>query len=440
MQNQHLSLWEKISVGFMLFALFLGAGNIIFPPLLGQQSGDHFVIAIIGFLVTGVGLPLLGVITVAKSGGELQDMASRISPLFGVIFTAIVYLAIGPFFAMPRTGTVSYELGVKPYLSEASAASFWPLLIFSIVFFAVTMFFALNPSKLIDRVGKILTPALLLVIAALAVKAIVTPMDGAGKAVGKYVSNPFGEGFVQGYLTMDFLAALIFGIVIVEALKGKHITHKPTVVKTTIFAAFIAAAGLALVYLSLGYIGSSSFKTIGSFDNGADIITKSANVLYGQFGNILLTAVILLACLTTSIGLMTASSEFFRKIFPSISYKGWVWIFTIFSTFVANIGLEQLIAISLPVLLAIYPLAIVLMVLTLAAKWFNDARAVYITAMIFTGLVSIYDGLKQAQITLPGYENFLNQIPLYSTGIGWLIPAIIGAIIGYVISLFTKTK
>ena len=356
-------------------------------------------------------------------------MAGRISPMFGIIFTAIVYLAIGPFFALPRTGTVSYELGVKPYLSEANASSFWPLLIFSIIFFAITMFFALNPSKLIDRVGKILTPALLIVIAALAVKAIVTPMDGAGKAVGKYVSNPFGEGFVQGYLTMDFLAALIFGIVIVEALKGKNITHKPTVVKTTIFAAFIAAAGLALVYLSLGYIGSSSFQTIGAFDNGADIITKSANVLYGQFGNILLTAVILLACLTTSIGLATASSEFFHKIFPSVSYKGWVWIFAIFSTFVSNIGLEQLIAVSLPVLLAIYPLAIVLMVLTLASKWFDDSRAVYIVALIFTAFVSIYDGIKGAGITITGYENFLNQIPLYSTGIGWLIPAIVGAIV-----------
>ena len=137
---------------------------------------------------------------------------------------------------------------------------------------------------------------------------------------------------------------------------------------------------------------------------------------------------------------MTASSEFFHKIFPSISYKGWVWVFTIFSTFVANIGLEQLITISLPVLLAIYPLAIVLMVLTLAAKWFNDARAVYITAMIFTALVSIYDGLKQAKITFTGYENFLNQIPLYSTGIGWLIPALIGAIVGYDISLMQKNK
>lgn len=438
MQNQQLSLWEKISVGFMLFALFLGAGNIIFPPLLGQQSGEHFAIAIIGFLVTGVGLPLLGVITVAKSGGELQDMAGRISPMFGIIFTAIVYLAIGPFFALPRTGTVSFELGVKPYLSEATASSFLPLAIFSIVFFAVTLFFALNPSKLIDRIGKILTPALLVVIAALAVKAIVTPMAGSGHAIGKYVSNPFGEGFVQGYLTMDFLAALIFGIVIVEALKGKNITHKPTVVKTTIFAAFVAAAGLALVYLSLGYIGSSSLQTIGSFDNGADIITKSANVLYGQFGNILLTAVILLACLTTSIGLLTAASEFFHKIVPSLSYKAWVWIFAIFSNFVANIGLEQLIAVSLPVLLAIYPLAIVLMLLTLIGKWFNDSRAVYISALIFTGLVSVYDGLKQAGFTSASYESFLNHIPLYSTGIGWIIPAIVGIIIGFIISLFTK--
>ncbi|MFG3612575.1 branched-chain amino acid transport system II carrier protein [Rummeliibacillus sp. G93] len=440
MEIQKLSLGEKISVGFMLFALFLGAGNIIFPPLLGQQSGEHFVLAIIGFLITGVGLPLLGVITVAKSGGELQDMASKVSPLFGIIFTAIVYLAIGPFFAMPRTGTVSYELGVKPYLSEHTASMSWPLIIFTILFFLITVFFALNPSKLIDRVGKILTPALLIVIAALAVKAVVTPMDGAGKAIGKYVSNPFGEGFVQGYLTMDFLAALIFGIVIIEALKGKNITHKPTVVKTTVFAAFIAAAGLALVYIALGYIGSSSYQSIGQFKEGADIITKSAYILYGQFGNILLTAVILLACLTTSIGLMTASSEFFYKLFPSISYKTWVWIFAIFSTVVSNIGLAQLIAVSTPVLLAIYPLAIVLMILTLVSKWFNDARSVYITALIFTALISIYDGLKGANIKWPGYEAFLKEIPLYTTGIGWLIPALIGAVIGWIISLFLKRK
>lgn len=438
MPQQSLSLWGKISVGFMLFALFLGAGNIIFPPELGQKSGEDFVIAMIAFLITGVGLPLLGVITVAKSGGELQDMAGRISPLFGIIFTAIIYLAIGPFFAMPRTGTVSYELGVKPYLSEAMASSHWPLAIFTIVFFAITMFFALKPTKLIDTVGRILTPALLIVIAALAIKAIITPMDGPGKAVENYMTNPFGEGFKQGYLTMDFLAALIFGIVIVQALKGKNITHRPTVVKTTIFAAFVAAIGLALVYISLGYIGSSSVQSIGYIGNGADIITKSAFELYGNFGNVLITLVIVLACLTTSIGLMTASSEFFYKLFPKLGYNNWVYIFAAFSTVIANFGLETLIKISLPVLYAIYPLAIVLMLLVLASKWFNDARPVYITAMIFTAFVSLYDGLEVAGISIPAYKELLTSIPLSSFSLGWLIPALIGAIIGYIISIFSK--
>lgn len=440
MPQQSLSLWGKISVGFMLFALFLGAGNIIFPPELGQKSGEDFVIAMIAFLITGVGLPLLGVITVAKSGGELQDMAGRISPMFGIIFTAIVYLAIGPFFASPRTGTVSFELGVKPYLPDSLIDAQWPLIIFTVLFFLITMFFALKPTKLIDTVGRVLTPALLLVIAALAIKAIVTPMDGPGEAVGNYVTNPFGEGFKQGYLTMDFLAALIFGIVIVQALKGKNITHRPTVVKITIFAAFIAALGLALVYISLGYIGSSSVQTIGFMGTGADILTAAADQLYGPFGNILLTLVIILACLTTSIGLMTASSEFFHKIFPKINYNTWVFIFAAFSTVIANFGLETLIQISLPVLFAIYPLAIVLMLLVLASKWFNDARPVYITALIFTALVSLYDGLKAAGISIPSYENILNAIPLTSLSLGWLIPAIIGALIGYVISLTNNKK
>lgn len=437
-QHQSLSLWGKISVGFMLFALFLGAGNIIFPPELGQKSGEEFVIAMIAFLITGVGLPLLGVITVAKSGGELQDMASRVSPMFGIIFTAIVYLAIGPFFAMPRTGAVSFELGIAPYLSEATLDTPWPLMIFTIIFFLITMFFALKPTKLIDTVGKVLTPALLVVISALAIKAIVTPMDGPGEAVGNYITNPFGEGFKQGYLTMDFIAALIFGIVIIQALKGKNITHRPIVVKTTIFAAFVAAIGLALVYISLGYIGSSSVQSIGAMATGAEVISASATELYGSFGNVLLTLVIVLACLTTSIGLMTASSEFFHKIFPKFSYNNWVFVFAAFSTIISNFGLATLIKISLPVLLIIYPLAIVLMLLVLAAKWFNDARPVYVTTMIFTAFVSLYDGLKQAGVTIPSYESFLNSIPLAQYSLAWIIPAIIGAIIGYIISITMK--
>lgn len=433
-----LSIGEKLSVGFMLFALFLGAGNIIFPPQLGQQAGEHFWVAIIGFLITGVGLPLLGVITVAKSGGELEDMAGKISPAFGIFFTAVVYLTIGPLFALPRTGTVSYELGVKPFLSESAVDAAWPLAIFTVVFFLITTFFALNPTKLIDRVGKILTPILLLVIAALALKAIVTPMDGQGMAIGSYVDNAFGEGFKQGYLTMDFLAALIFGIVIIQALKGKNVTEKSAVVKTTVFAAFVAAIGLALVYLSLGFIGSSSFQTIGAFEQGSDIITHSAYALYGQFGNILLTAVIILACLTTSIGLLTAASEYFNKIIPGLSYKTWVWIFAIFTAFIANIGLAQLITFSLPVLFFIYPPAIILMLLTLASKTFGDSKYVYLFGMLFTAVWSLYDGLAAAGIDLAWYKSFVSVAPLFDMGLGWLVPGIIGAIIGYVISLFAK--
>ncbi|MBK3494810.1 branched-chain amino acid transport system II carrier protein [Viridibacillus sp. YIM B01967] len=440
MKNKSLSLGEQVAVGLMLFALFLGAGNIIFPPQLGQQAGDSFSIAMLGFLITGVGLPLIGVITVAKSGGQLQDLAGKVHPVFGVVFTSIVYLAIGPFFAIPRTGTVSYEIGVAelPFMTDALRESPIPLLISTIVFFGITAFFALNPTKLVDRVGKILTPLLLLVIALLAAKSIITPMDGPGEAVGKYTTQPFTEGFLQGYLTMDFLAALVFGIVIIQALQAKGVTDNGKIVKTTIFAAFIAAAGLALVYISLGYIGASSLQTIGAQSSGAEVIAKSANILYGDFGNILLSAVILLACLSTSIGLLTASSQFFTKIFPKISYTGFVFIFGIFSTVISNFGLAQLISISLPVLLAIYPIAIVLMCLALVDKFFNGAPIVYTVALIATALVSIYDGLKAAKIEIPAYEDLLSHLPLYAEGIGWLVPAIVCTVIGWIISLFTK--
>jgi len=184
MKNIMLFIKENLAVGLLLFALFLGAGNIIFPPLLGQQAGEHILTAMIGFLITGVGLPLLAIVAVAKAGGDLQLLANRVSPTFGVIFTSIVYLAIGPFFAVPRTGSVSYEIGIVPFLPEAATDHWAPLFITSVLFFALILYLAINPSKLVDRVGKILTPALLAVILLLAVKSFISPMGEAGDAVG----------------------------------------------------------------------------------------------------------------------------------------------------------------------------------------------------------------------------------------------------------------
>ncbi|MFY0520203.1 branched-chain amino acid transport system II carrier protein [Lysinibacillus sp. UGB7] len=431
---------ENLAVGLLLFALFLGAGNIIFPPLLGQQAGEHITVAMIGFLITGVGLPLLAIVAVAKAGGDLQLLANRVNPVFGIIFTSIVYLAIGPFFAVPRTGSVSYEIGIAPFLSEAAADHWAPLFITSVLFFALILYLAINPSKLVDRVGKILTPALLIVILLLAVKSFVTPMGESSLAVGKYTTSPFTEGFIQGYLTMDVLSALVFGIVILQALRGMGMSDTKKQVKTTIFAGIVAAIGLAFVYISLGYIGNTSVDAIGISDNGGIIIAKSADVLFGNLGSVILSITILLACISTAVGLLTANAQFFNKLFPNISYKTFLIVFTIFSLAITNVGLSTIINTSLPVLLIIYPLAMVLMVLSLVDNFFKGGQIVYILALIPTFMVSLYDGLKLMNLKIVPYENFLKALPLYEQSLGWLVPAIVGAIIGFIIHISFKKK
>lgn len=435
---------KNFVIGLMLFALFLGAGNIIFPPALGQLAGENLVVAMIGFLITGVGLPLIAVLAIANSNtgetGGLQTIASRVHPAFGVIFTMIVYMAIGPFFGIPRTATVSYEIGIVPFLSSNLGQSNWPLFLFTIVFFTVTVAFALNPAKLVDRIGKVLTPALFIIIGALVIKSILTPMGTIQDAQGDYITQPFFRSFVEGYLTMDVIAALVFGIIIINALKAEGIKKKSEAFKATFIAGVIAAIGLTFVYVSLGFIGATSVEAIGIQDNGGAILALASNVLYGSAGKMILALTIIFACLTTSIGLVSACAQYFEENFPKLSYKSYVFIFAGFSALIGNFGLTQLINISLPVLMMIYPLAIVLMIMSFFDHLFNRQPIVYILALSFTAIISIFDGLKLTSINIDPVVKVLEHLPLYEQQIGWLIPAIVGIILGVIITALSPTK
>lgn len=440
MNKKTLTKSETLTIGLMLFALFLGAGNLIFPPYLGQLAGQQLLPAIIGFLLTGVGLPLLGILAIAKAGGDLQSIAGRVHPVFGIVFTMIVYLAIGPFFGIPRTATVAFEIGTAPFLSADLASSLWSLFLFTIIFFVITVLFALNPTKLVDRIGKILTPILIVVISFLAIKSFLTPMGPIGEPVGNYDTEAFFESFLQGYLTMDAIAALVFGIVIIQSIRAKGVEDKNAILKTTAYAGFIAAAGLSLVYLSLSYIGATSVEAIGMQDNGGEVIALASRVLYGEIGGIILAAAITFACLTTSIGLVSATAQFFNKVFPQLPYVLYVFIFAGFSTIIANVGLTQLIAISLPVLLAIYPLAIVLVILSFFDHVFYQKSYVYIIPLVLTGIVSVFDALKSSGFEFNAITQTFSYLPFYEQGIGWLVPAIIGTLVGIVIARITHKR
>ena len=434
MLKKSLTKIDILTLGLMLFALFLGAGNIIFPPYLGQLAGDQLLVAIIGFLLTGVGLPLLGILAIAKAGGDLQSIAGRVHPIFGIAFTLIVYLAIGPFFGIPRTATVAFEIGTAPFLPVEFAESFWSLTIFTIIFFVITILFAMNPTKLVDRIGKILTPLLIVVIGLLALKSFLTPMGPINSPVGNYDTEAFFESFLQGYLTMDAIAALVFGIVIIQSIRSKGVTDTKTILKATAYAGFIAAIGLSAVYLSLSYIGATSVEAIGLQANGGIIIAMASRVLYGEIGGFILSAAITFACLTTSIGLVSATSQFFSRIFPKISYIVYVLFFAAFSAVIANVGLTQLIAISLPVLLAIYPVAIVLVVLSFFDRTFYRKPFVYMIALGLTAIVSIFDALRSAGIVFEQVDSIFSYLLFFEQGIGWILPAVIGTLIGIIIA------
>ncbi len=425
---------ETVAIGLMMFALFLGAGNLIFPPAMGQGAGEHIWIATLGFLVTGVGLPLLGITAIAISGGDLQALSSRVHPTFGLVFTLLVYLAIGPLFGIPRTGTVAYEIGVFPFLSERLNTSAFPLLIFTLIFYSITFIVSLNPSKLVTAIGKVLTPILLVLLTILAFRGILFPIGDLQSAKFDYIEQPFFQGFLDGYLTMDAIAALVFGIIIISRIQEKGITNKKVLTLTTIKAGVIAVVGLSAVYLSLAYLGATSVSVIGELDNGGAILTSIAQLLFGWFGMVILALVITVACLTTSIGLVSACGEYVNQLFPKLSYPMIIAVICIFSMTMANLGLTQLIQVSLPILIAIYPIAIVLIMISFLDPLFGGSRYVYSGGVIGAGLISIVDGFITASFQFTKIVELYGLIPLYNVGVGWIIPSLVGAIVGYGIS------
>lgn len=429
-----------VAVGFMLFALFFGAGNLIFPAMLGQSAGTNVWSANAGFVVTGVGLPLLGVIALGISGkSDLQSLASRVHPIFGIIFTVALYLSIGPLFAIPRTGTVSFEIGVKPFISEEYSVI--GLIIFTIIFFGITAYFSLKSSKIVDIVGKILTPFLLLFIAILIIAAFFNPIGQFQAPAENYMNNAFFKGFQEGYLTMDALAAFVFGIIVIDAVKEKGASTKKEIMIAVTKAGVIAAALLGIIYTSLSFIGASSVEGLGLLDNGGAVLSGASNHYFGSFGGILLSLIVFGACLTTSIGLITSCSSYFSKVMPSISYNKFVIIFSVFSAGLANFGLNELIAVSVPVLVALYPLAICLMALTFLHPLFKGKKEVYQGSMLLTLIVALFDGLNAAGITIAPINDLLATVlPLYEVGLGWIVPAIIGGVLGYVFEMVMKSK
>ncbi|MBS7691394.1 branched-chain amino acid transport system II carrier protein [Pseudomonas lalucatii] len=409
---------DLLALGFMTFALFLGAGNIIFPPSAGMAAGEHLGSAALGFLLTGVGLPLLTIVALARVGGGMALLTAPLGRRAGVLFAVAVYLAIGPLFATPRTAVVSFEMGVAPFTGNSGT----PLLVYSLAYFAAVLFLSLNPGRLVDRIGKFITPVLLAGLLVLGGAALFAPAGEIGDAAEAYRSAPFVQGFLQGYLTMDTLGALVFGIVIATAIRDRGVSERGLITRYSVIAGLIAALGLSLVYLALFYLGATSQGIAGDAQNGVQILTAYVQHSFGTTGSLLLALVITLACLTTAVGLLTACGEFFSGLLP-VSYRAVVVAFGLFSLVVANQGLTQLISVSVPVLVGLYPLAIVLVALSLLDGLWLSPRRVFVPVMLVALIFGLVDGVGAAgfQQWVPG---LFGELPLAEHGLGWLVPVL----------------
>ncbi|AWH89798.1 branched-chain amino acid transport system II carrier protein [Limnobaculum parvum] len=445
--NQRLSRADTIGLGLMTFAFFLGAGNIIFPPLEGQLAGTNVLYAMFGFLLTAVGLPLVSIIAVARVGGGLPSMTTDLPRGTGTFAAVLLFIIIGPAFATPRTGLVAYEMAIKPLIGTLEdnqlALSTNIILdktqaIITSLFFVITLVFSWSRGKLIDNIGKILTPALFLLLICLAIGVIVAPQGTLSDPAASYQDNSFTKGFIGGYNTMDTFAALMFGMLLVDVLRGKGVTEPKATYKYLVIAGVIAAAGLAFVYISLFWLGATSSTVAPGAANGGVVLAAYVQALFGQPGQWILSGVVLLACLTTAVGLVSACADYFATLTP-LRYRQWVILLCIICALVANVGLSQLIALSVPVLLALYPLTIALVALTFIRPWLPNPKYAFRTVMFVALIFSLLDGMRGiASLQNVGWIKSLldaqtEYMPLAAQGMAWVLPTAIVMLLVFLI-------
>ena len=449
--KKKLTVQEYVVVASMLFGLFFGAGNLIFPVHMGQMAGSQLVPATLGFLITGVGLPLLSVAALGISKSEgLFDLSRKVSRPYASFFTCLLYLTIGPFFAIPRCATTAFTVGIEQAVPQAAERLRLWLLVFSAVFFAAALLFSLFPGKILTWVGKILNPFFLLFLGILIIVALVKPSAAISAVApeGAYASQAFSTGFLEGYNTMDVLAGLAFGIIVVQVIRELGVTDADAVASSTVKAGVFSSLLMALIYLAVTVVGAQSRGLFATSENGGIALAQIARHYLGSAGLVILAATVTLACLKTSVGLITSCAETFCGMFPKgPKYRAWAVLFTLISFALSNFGLSTIISYSVPVLMFLYPLAIALVLLALFGRFYRHDRAVYISVIVCTLLAALYDlicalpeGLYDA-LHADAVQAFgLRVLPFAGAGLGWICPLALGFVIGLAVHLMQKFR
>lgn len=426
---------KGMQVGLLLFGIFFGAGNLIFPPSLGFQAGEAFWPAIFGFIVTGVGIAILALIVgTLHPGGYRAEMNTKIAPWFSLIFLVAIYLSIGPFFAIPRTAATSFSVGIESYTGK----SWLPLLIYTFAYFAAGWWIALNPSKLLSRVGKVLTPIFAIMIILLFVIGFFVYQDvSVPLGLGKYQAEPFGSGFIEGYNTLDALASFAFCIIAMNTIKQLGFSSKKEYLASVGAAGVVTAIGFSALYLGLAWLGNhfpvpASVYSDPAVNIGAYVLTMASHDLFGSFGQLFLAVMVVITCFTTAVGLIVSVAEFFALEFPRFSYRAYATFFTLVSFILSNQGLNQVIKTSLPVLCLTYPIAMAIVLIIIVNKCIPLSKPGMQFTMFVNFTIATLDVLKNF-FGASWAAAIVNIFPFAQQGSAWLIPTVVCILLSMVL-------
>ena len=421
--------------GLLLFGIFFGAGNLIFPPSLGVQSGSNFWPAIGGFVLSGVGIAVLTlVIGTLNPKGYIHEISQKIAPWFAIVYLVALYLSIGPFFAIPRTATVAYEVGISPLLPKDITGL--GLIVFTTIYFAAAYLISLNPSKILDRIGRILTPVFaILIIILIILGAFKYGSVAPQQASSTYAASAFGQGFLEGYNTLDALASVAFSVIAVTTLNQLGFKNKKEYISTIWIVGLIVALAFSAMYIGLGYLGNHfpvPAEVISKGNPGVYVLSQATQAIFGPTAQIFLAVMVTVTCFTTTAGLIVSTGEFFNNTFPKVSYKTYATIFTLIGYAIANLGLNAIIQYSVPVLQILYPVTIVIVMIVIVNKFLPLSKIgmqVTVTLVTLIALASILGPLFKVKEVM----DKINSLPFAQASLPWLLPAFLGIILSLIL-------
>ena len=428
--------------GLLLFGIFFGAGNLIFPPTLGAQSGEHFLPAIAGFVLSGVGLAVLTlIIGTLNPKGYIYEISTKISPWFATIYLAVLYLSIGPFFAIPRTATTSYAVGISPLLADADKGL--GLIVFTLIYFVAAYLIALNPSKILDRIGRVLTPVFALLIIILVILGALKYGGNAPQAsTAAYQASAFGAGFLEGYNTLDALASVAVSVIAGETLKQLGCSSKKEYISTIWVVGIVVALGFSALYIGLGFLGNHFPMTEEAMKGGTPgvyILSQATQEIFGSTAQLFLAAMVTVTCFTTTVGLIVSTAEFFNGRFPQLSYNVYATVFTLIGFAIANLGLDAIIKYSIPVLVILYPITIVIVMIVIVNKFVPLSKPGMQLTMGLVTAIAVASVLGSSfEVTF--LANIVNALPFAKASLPWLVPAIIGILLSLVLPNKQKSE